>query len=131
MKVMQGNASPSEKTNREHEVLICQGKEEKIVHLGSHGPSSSRLGSPVGAVSWVAAGLGHAAFEHLALCEPGCNPLLPSSVSVVSLVWRGEGNSISPYEMTEHLPLHVSSHALELVVKDLPLQPGITFKPGS
>lgn len=34
--------------------------------------------------------------------------------------------------MAEHLPLRVvSSHVLELVVKGLPLQPGITFKPGN
>lgn len=58
-------------------VLICQGSEEEIVHLGSHGPTSSRLGSPVGAVSWVAEGLSHGGFEHLALCQPGCNPSCP------------------------------------------------------
>lgn len=113
-------------------VLICQGLEEEIAYLGSHGPTSSRLWSPVSAVNWAAVGLSHGGFEHLALCQPGCNPLLPSPVAVVSPVWRGEGNSISPYEMAEHLPLRVvSSHILELVAKDLPLQPGITFKPGS
>lgn len=86
----------------------------------------------MGAVSWAAAGLSHSGFEHLALCQPGCNPLLPLPVAVVALAWRRKGNSISPYKMSEYLHLCVvSSHVWDLVVKDLPFQPGSTFKPGN
>lgn len=51
------------------------------------------------------------------------------SPTVVVLVWRREWNRFSFCEMAEHLPLCiVSGHVLELVVKDLPLHPGITLK---
>ena len=129
---MQGNASLTEKPNYEHKSVDLPRFKEEIVHLGSHGRTSSRLGSPVSAVSWAAPGLSHRGFEHLVFCQPGCNLLLPLPAAVVWWVGRREGNSISPYEMAVHLPLRiVSSHVLQLVVKDLPLQPGITFKPGS
>lgn len=114
-------------------VLICQGLEEEITHLGSHGPASSRLGSLVSAVSWMAGCPSHSGFEQLTLCQPWLQspPALTCCSGVAGLERRRE----------QHFPLwngrtssftccFIHTDILELIVKDLPLQRGITFKWG-
>lgn len=125
---MQGNTFPSAKPNYGH----------GSVDLPRSGGRSSPSGLTKGPLAtgwgaWSMLWVGWqqvSAMVDLSTLPSASSAALPSCPDLWQ--WRGEGNSIFTHERAGYLlPCVFSTHVLELVMQDLPLQPGVTFKPGS